>query len=225
MQKATNNRQASASWYDGFQVWLSIEQSLHNAQLVVNHFVGGDWTVESLSAMLGNMRHESTINPNMYEFGYEWEDDRGYGLVQWTPRSKFWNWAVGEGLDPERGESQLARMDYEIENNIQWIANGHAVRYGLANKYDITFAQFRSNTEGYSIAQLTEAFMWNYEGPRYDAGLTSLPARILFADLAIDSIDFGGISPGVPTDPNELPYFVTNRHSTNMRRQGVRGRR
>ena len=53
-------------WHDGYQVWLSEEQSLENAQLVANHFGGSDWTFGSLSAMLGNMRHESSINPNMY---------------------------------------------------------------------------------------------------------------------------------------------------------------
>lgn len=213
------------TWYDDFQVWLTEEQSLHNAQLVANHFSGSDWTRASLSAMLGNMRHESSINPNMYEYGYAWEDDRGYGLVQWTPRSKYWDWAVANGLPPERGESQLARIDYEIENDIQWIANGHGKRYGREEKYNISFAQFRANTEGYTLAQLTEAFMWNYEGPNYEAGLSSLPGRIAFAELAYDTLDFDGAIPGPPGGDQKLPYFVIRRHSTNMRRMGVRGRR
>lgn len=190
-----------ASWITDYQVWLTEEQSLNNAQMVVNHFVGTDWTANSLCALCGNMRHESSINPDMYEYGYAWEEDRGYGLVQWTPRSKYWDWAESEGLSPRSGDSQLARIDYEIENNIQWIANGHSARYGYEDKYDISFAQFRTNAEGYSIAELVEAFMWNYEGPNYTAGQESLAARIAFAELCLAQLDFSG----TPVDPDPTP--------------------
>lgn len=195
------------AWITEYQRWLSEDESLNNAQMVVNHFVGTDWTAESLSALCGNMRHESSINPDMYEYGYEWADDRGYGLVQWTPRSKYWDWAEGQGLSPRLGDSQLARIDYEIENNIQWIANGHAARYGLSDKYDISFAAFRANTEGYTIDQLTEAFMWNYEGPAYSAGQESLSERIAFAQRCLAELDFTGTGPGPTpgTETGELP--------------------
>lgn len=194
-------------WHDDFRVWLTQQQSLENGQLVVNHFVGSDWTQQSLSALLGNMRHESSINPNMYEYGYDWSDDRGYGLVQWTPRSKYWNWAVANNLTPEKGESQLARIDYEIENNIQWIANGHRVRYGLESKYNFSFEAFRTNSLNLSIAELVEAFMWNYEGPNYQAGTNSLQQRIDFALLVNGILDFtgtgGGVNPQPPSNVNE----------------------
>lgn len=189
-------------WYDDFRVWLTQQQSLENGQLVVNHFVGSDWTQQSLSALLGNMRHESSINPNMYEYGYEWSEDRGYGLVQWTPRSKYWDWAVANNLTPENGESQLARIDYEIENGLQWIANGHSVRYGLESKYDFSFESFRTNSVNLSIAELVEAFMWNYEGPNHQAGTDSLQERIDFALLVNETLDFTGTGgEGVNTQP------------------------
>lgn len=190
------------TWLAPYQVWLTEEQSLSNAQLVVNHFVDTDWTREALAAMIGNMRHESSINPNMYEYGYDWADDRGYGLVQWTPRSKYWDWAVANNLDPEDGDSQLARIDYEVDNNIQWIANGHAVRYGLSDKYDFSFADFRTNAHGLTVEALTEAFMWNYEGPAYEAGTSSLPARQQFAGVAHTALDWDGTGGGDgPTPP------------------------
>lgn len=217
MQKATTTQQTSTIWYDDFQVWLTPEQSLHNAQLVANHFNGSDWTRASLSAMLGNMRHESSINPNMYEYGYDWSEDRGYGLVQWTPRSKYWNWAVDNGLIPEAGESQLARIDYEVDNNIQWIPTA-----GIDN---MTFEQFRTNSGNWSVEYLTEAFTWGYERPNQQAGEESMPDRVAFALLSYETIDFNGTSPGTPTDPGKTPSFILNRHSTNMRRMGVRGRR
>lgn len=192
-------------WIDEEQRWLSEAESLNNAQLVVNHFSGSDWTKEALSALLGNMRHESSINPNLYEFGYDWNEDRGFGLVQWTPRSKYWDWAVANGLPPRNGDSQLARLDYEVDNNIQWIANGHALRYGLEDKYDFSFADFRTNTHGLAVESLTEAFMWNYEGPLYSAGEASLAGRIAFARKCLAELDFtgsggGAIKPHLPVN-------------------------
>lgn len=205
------------TWIDDYQRWLSEDESLQNAQLVVNHFAGTDWTPESLSAMCGNMRHESSINPNMYEFGYAWSADRGFGLVQWTPRSKYWNWAVSQGLPPRDGNSQLARIDYEVNNNIQWVANRLSISppypAGLSS-YNGSFADFRQNADNLSISELTEAFMWNYEGPNYNAAIASLPSRIAFAERCFNELDFsgsggGGSKPAFPTTeglPISSPY-------------------
>jgi len=210
------------TWHDGYQVWLSESQSLENAQKVADH-LGDTWSPLAISALCGNMRHESSINPDMYEYGYDWEDDRGYGLVQWTPRSKYWNWAVSNNLPPRDGDSQLERIDYEVDNDIQWIANGHAKRYGREDKYDFSFATFRT-TDSYTVGQLTEAFMWNYEGPNYEAGQDSLSGRISFAELAYNILDFSGDGPDPDPDPSIFKAYL-NRHSTNMRRMGVRGGR
>ena len=193
------------AWNEGFQVWLTEAQSLENAQLIANHFNGSDWSKEAVSALVGNMRHESSVNPNMYEYGYDWADDRGFGLVQWTPRSKYWNWAEGRNLPPREGDSQLARIDYEVDNNIQWVSNGHANRYGYSDKYDFSFSAFRTNAQSLSVEQLTEAFMWNYEGPAYSAGTGSLSERQAFARLVYDTIDFagggaGGVKPALPVN-------------------------
>ena len=192
------------AWNEGYQVWLTEAQSLENAQLIANHLNGSDWSKESVSALVGNMRHESSVNPNMYEYGKEWADDWGFGLVQWTPRSKYWDWAVARGLPPREGDSQLARIDYEVDNNIQWVANGHANRYGYSDKYDFSFSAFRTNAQSLTVEQLTEAFMWNYEGPAYSAGTGSLSERQAFARLVYDTIDFaggsGGVKPALPVN-------------------------
>lgn len=203
----------SLSWNDGFRVWLNEGKSLENAQMIVNHFMHSqsDWSKESLCALIGNMRHESSLNPNMYEYGYDWSANRGYGLVQWTPRSKFWDWAVSAGKNPEKAESQLDRIDYEIVNNIQYIANGHQKRYGKGDKYDFSFATFRSNSVKLNVNQLTEAFMWNYEGPNYNAGNGSLKDRTAFAHRAYNELDWENVEqlPPTPTDPEQEPQPKT----------------
>lgn len=195
------------SWHDNYRVWLTETQSLANAQKVVDHFYGNtDWSRESICALVGNMRHESSINPDMYEYGYLWSADRGYGLVQWTPRSKYWNWAVARGKPPRDGDSQLDRIDYEVANNIQWIPRAD---YGR-----MTFAQFRANTGDWSIDYLTEAFTWGYERPNAQAGWNSMPDRKAFARLAYRELDWSGTGdggggdddddePGEPGDPGD----------------------
>lgn len=176
------------AWVSDYQRWLSETESLNNAQMVADHFAGSDWTKEAISALCGNMRHESSINPNMYEYGYAWEDNRGYGLVQWTPRSKMWDWATAAGLDPAMGDTQLARIDYEVENNIQWIP--------ISRYNGMTFTEFRQNAGGWSVEYLTEAFTWSYERPNATAGEESMPGRKAFAVKAFTELDWTGTGSG-----------------------------
>ena len=180
------------AWISEYQRWLSESESLKNAQLVANHLIPQGWTKESVSALCGNMRHESSINPDMYEFNYAWEDNRGYGLVQWTPRSKYWDWAVSRGLDPRDGDSQLDRIDYEVEQNIQWISTPN---------YPETYAQFRASTK--SMDYLVPAFTWNYERPNAESGQQSMPDRIAFAKRCLNELDFSG-SGGSNSDGRQL---------------------
>ena len=207
-------------WVNGYQEWLSDADSLINAQKVVDYLYksGSDWTKESISALIGNMKHESSINPNMYEYGYDWEDDRGFGLVQWTPRSKFWNWGVSEGYSENElrsGDSQLARIDYEVDHNIQYIANGYQVRYGMGDKYDFSFTDFRTNQPNLTVEQLTEAFMWNYEGPAYEAGTNSLSSRQSFAIRAFNELNWNDEpDPPDPEEPSETITLIEEMIST-----------
>ena len=180
------------AWISEYQRWLSESESLQNAQLVANHLIKQGWTKESISALCGNMRHESSINPDMYEYGYNWSEDRGYGLVQWTPRSKYWNWAESKGLNPRDGDSQLDRIDYEVEQNIQWISTPN---------YPETYAQFRASTK--SMDYLVPAFTWNYERPNAESGQQSMPERIAFAKRCLNELDFSG-SGGSNSDGRQL---------------------
>ena len=181
------------AWISDYQRWLSESESLQNAQLVANHLIPQGWTKESVSALCGNMRHESSINPDMYEFNYSWEDNLGYGLVQWTPRSKYWDWAESRNLPPRNGDSQLARIDYEVEQNIQWISTPN---------YPETYAQFRASTK--SMDYLVPCFTWNYERPNAESGQQSMPDRIAFAKRCLNELDFSGSSDGGGTDGRQL---------------------
>ena len=80
-----------------------------------------NWTVNAIAGVLGNMEVESTINPGIWENLQEGNMSGGYGLVQWTPATKYTNWADSRGLEWGHPDSQIARILYEVENNIQWI--------------------------------------------------------------------------------------------------------
>lgn len=178
------------TWINGFQVWLTEKQALQNAQKVVDFLYtdSKDWSKESICALIGNMKHESSLNPNMYEYGYDWSEDRGFGLVQWTPRSKYWDWGISKGYTEDElrsGDAQLDRIDYEVENNIQWIAKE-------SNYNGLTFKEFRTNSKKLSIDDLTSAFTWGYERPNQQAGEESMPARRAFANKAFSDLDWSG---------------------------------
>ena len=187
------------SWHNGYQVWLTEQQSLENAQLVANFLLGKGWTPESISATLGNMRHESSVNPNMYEYGKAWSGDWGFGLVQWTPRSKYWNWALQNGYSENElrdGDAQLDRMDYEVDQGIQWISTPN---------YPETYSQYRKSKK--NLNYLTNAFCWNYERPNLQKGIESMPNRIAFAKKCFSQLDWtGGNNNSVP-DGYQLAQF------------------
>lgn len=178
-----------ANWITSEDVWLTEEQSLNNAQLVANYFKDKGWTKNAISALCGNMRHESSINPNIWEYGYDHSLERGYGLVQWTPATKYINWANGQGLDWTLGNSQLARINYEQQEGIQWIAT---------SKFPISFNDFTKSTA--DISYLTESFGACYERP-YDLS-QSLASRINFANRCISELDWTGSGGGGENPPS-----------------------
>jgi LysM repeat protein len=209
---------STLTWNDTADDWLTEAQSLNNAQLVANHFKGTDWTPEAIAALCGNMRHESSINPNIWEFGYGHSLDRGYGLVQWTPASKYIDWANANNLPYTSGDSQLARIDYEVDNNIQWIA--------ISDFNYMTFADFRSNAGGWDTNYLTAAFTWSYERPARSAGTDSLPDRQAFAAKCLSTLDWtgtGGGGTGGGTTPSKSHVQTVALSSNQYEKEGTLG--
>lgn len=177
--------------------YLSESESWKNAQNVATYFTGKHgWTKESISALIGNMFHESGVNPGLHEQGYGQSPDRGYGLVQWTPKTKLVNWAKGQNLDYTKGDTQLKRIDWEVENNTQWINRSGQANYGLSNKYNMSFKDFRTNKNKLDVGELTIAFMGNYERPHVTAFHNSQQKRIDKAREALKRLTFKSDSGG-----------------------------
>jgi len=134
--------------------YLSLEEMTINAQEILDYFLDKGWTKESVCGMLGNMQSESTINPGIWESLDEGNLQCGFGLVQWTPASKYISWADSEGYVRDDIEGQMCRIQYEVDNGMQWITKP---------SYPMSFEEFTKSTENPSY--LAEVFINNYERP------------------------------------------------------------
>lgn len=137
---------------------LNNSQMEVNAKYIAEYLTNNGWTLNSISAMLGNMQVESSINSGRWQNDIVEPSDPtgvGYGLVQWTPYTNYTNWATSNGYsDPSVMDGNLARIEYELANNLQWIPT---------TQYPITFSEFKIST--YSPYTLALAFLANYERP------------------------------------------------------------
>lgn len=134
---------------------LSMGEMNVNATYIYSSLVALGYTINAISAMLGNMQAESSINPGRWQNDNTGNSSLGYGLVQWTPSTKYTGWCTEQGLnDPSTMDSNLARIRYEVENNLQWIPT---------DAHNLTFAQFVTSTVRPS--ELAKAFLLNYERP------------------------------------------------------------
>lgn len=129
-----------------------------------------EWTPEAVAGILGNMTIESTINPSRWQNDTPPDDpetsdaETGYGLVQWTPYSKYRDWVIGDGdtgYDPtiwgtwqNNGYLQTERVAFERREELQWIPT---------SKYNYNFHDFTAKEDDPKI--LAEAFLLDYERP------------------------------------------------------------
>lgn len=136
--------------------YLSLSQMRGNAQYVMDFFQARGWSKNAIAAMLGNMQVESTINPGLWQGFDEFDYDGGYGLVQWTPASKYIDWAASDLLitayeDYKQIEPQCLRIIWELENDEQWES-------GI-----LTFYEFSRSTA--DVRWLSDRFCYGYERP------------------------------------------------------------
>lgn len=127
---------------------LNLEEMQNNALIQYDLFIQNGWTLNAICGMLGNQQAESGINPNAWQ-NYTVNYNMGYGLVQWTPATKYIDWA---GVNYNSGNRQVERILWEVENEEQWL-----------NKENMTFYEFtQSNKTPYELAMI---FLRCYERP------------------------------------------------------------
>lgn len=179
------------AWISGNR-YLNLEEMGNNAKLIRDYFISKGWTLNAICGMLGNMQSESTINPGIWESLDEGNLSNGYGLVQWTPASKYIDWG---GSNYQDGNRQCDRIQYELENGVQWITT---------STYPMTFDEFSKSTA--SAHFLAMVFIANYERP-YDE---NQPIR---GEQAIYWWDFLQGDTPIPPDPTpnkkkKMPLYM-----------------
>lgn len=131
--------------------FLSLNEMENNAKLFSDYFLSKGWSLNAICGMLGNIQTESNINPGIWEGLIEGNLEGGYGLVQWTPATKYINWA---GSNYQDGYKQCDRIIYEKDNSLQWIST---------SLYPMTFEEF--STSDLPVELLADMFLKNYERP------------------------------------------------------------
>ena len=163
----------------------SAEQE-QNVSMIAAFFRNRGWTDNAIAALCGNMQIESYLNPGQYELNRNYNPQFGFGLVQWTPYTKYSEWA---GTDwATNYNKQLMRIQYELENGLQWIPVS-AYNY-------MTFYQFSQSVD--TPEYLVMAFEYSYERGTPFTEQREAAARRWFEYL-------GGIS---PTPVGNLPVWL-----------------
>jgi murein DD-endopeptidase MepM/ murein hydrolase activator NlpD len=174
--------------------FLNMEEMTENANYILSYLLSRGWSKNAIAGMLGNMQTESTINPGIWQNLDSGNMSMGYGLVQWTPASKYIDWANANSLPYQEMDSQLSRIEFEIENGLQWIST---------SEYPLSFQEFKISTQ--TPEYLGQTFLRNYERP---ADQTQ-PNRSTQARYWFDNLTGGG-SPGndicfiFPTDTQNV---------------------
>lgn len=166
--------------------YLTKTQMTSNAQYILNYLSQRGWTKNAICGMLGNMQRESTINPGIWQSLNYGNYSGGYGLVQWTPASKYTNWAEAKGYDIGDINGQLEKILEEVETNTQWIAT---------SAYNYSFKEFTTSTD--TPENLAHAFLLNYER----AGVLALTQRQQNARYWYTNLNYG-------TSEDGYQYFM-----------------
>ena len=154
-----NLRTGSKGTYYGSYVGesepLSSNEMTVNATYIYNYLSEKGWSKNAIAGMLGNIQAESTMNPGRWQSDNVGSTSNGYGLVQWTPSTKYTEWALSNGFsDYSEMDSNLSRIIYEVENGLQWIAT---------STYSLSFKEFSQST--LPVTELAKAFLLCYERP------------------------------------------------------------
>lgn len=169
--------------------FVATEDMTTNAKYIYNFFRARGWTAQAICGMLGNMQGESGIIADIDEIS----GGGGYGLVQWTPKSKLVNWANARGLNYRTVETQCQRIQWELENGEQFYRT---------SAYPLTFRQYIASTS--SASYLAQVFINNYERPANP----NQPKRWQWATDWYNKLSGDTPTPPTPPSPSGDTYYT-----------------
>lgn len=160
-----------------------------NADEIISYFNGLGFTNEAIAGLLGNMEHESYLNPGQQEIGYDGSTSRGYGLIQWTPATNLINVIGSEWY---RGDLQIQFINEEGSTSA-WIPT---------ERFPYSWSEFSQLTD-YEEATMAYAI------ERERAGVSAFEARIEYADFWYNYILNNPPTPPTPTPTKKhMPVWM-----------------
>lgn len=159
----------SYKWTDHNPGWETFGgRQTHNAILCARHFLRTrqqtKMSKRAAAAIIGNLQHESFLNPAQWEIGYNYDPAHGFGLGQWTPSTKIT--ALADFPDYIDGDLQL---DHLIEDTGQWSTGLVNMDTGYSSYYDVTVPILHNMEEFFtssaSVDDLTVAWAVYWERP------------------------------------------------------------
>jgi hypothetical protein len=178
------------SYYNPESRPLTMDEMTVNANFILSYLMGKGWTKNAVCGLLGNIQTESSMNPARWQGDNVGDTADGFGLTQWTPATKYLDWASANGYTYTSMEGNLERIIYEVANNLQWFG-------GVSGS--MTFEEWTHSTDTpYNLAM---DFIATYEHPADP----SQPARGEQADYWYTHLD----GSGVIIDPTPTPTTGT----------------
>lgn len=128
---------------------------LNNAENIYDLLRYYGWKHKPICAVLGNMIAESVMNPAQGEIDKKYLADWGYGLCQWTPSTKYTNWAKQNNHNVYLATFQVEFLDDTGAS--EWQINPNY-------NYNLTWNEFINyDSSAHSVDWLAMAFFRNYE--------------------------------------------------------------
>ena len=180
--------------------YLSQSEMENNADIIISYYRSMGLNDSTIAGILGNMQAESTLSPILNERG----GGGGYGLVQWTPKSKLEDACTTLGLSPYTdGDVQLQVIIEEITGPSsirQWYTSQGFISnyYGSGATSDmigISGNDFLHNTMNWTPDKLAILFMAGYERPSYDPFINHFYNRMSYARNWFEYM--GGVMPRI----------------------------
>ena len=199
---------------NGYDPNFPSQEQLENMMMITSYMhTHTSATDACIAGIIGNMVRESTLNPNLWQNGIG-VTSGGYGLVQWTPATKYLNssycpsdYATNATAN---GEGQMECLVYGIEHTWDQPGGEWAPSY---DGYSYTYQQFYALTDP---EEACKAFLHQYER----AGVAALNDRLTAAVWVFNHMTtWGEIGVNHPTDrfTNKMLLMMSKRRKGHAR--------
>lgn len=179
-----------------------------NAKEIYNYLSARGWSLNAISGLLGNIWHESGLNP------WRWQNDSvgtsggspwsgiGYGLVQFTPAGNYINNSAVQGntnYGPNFSDKTGKNTDGIAQ--LYFVDSNQLGAYIPTAEYPQTYSQYKSSM--LSAYELAAIWLVNYERA-YDTGASARRERGTTANYF-----YNLLSGETPPEPPTGEYTIT----------------